>query len=43
MLLGSCLTLGLASTAPASAEELRVAFIAPTTGIFAQIGKVCLS
>jgi branched-chain amino acid transport system substrate-binding protein len=39
MLLGSCLALGLASTAPASAEELRVGFIAPTTGIFAQIGK----
>jgi branched-chain amino acid transport system substrate-binding protein len=39
LLLGSCLALGLASTAPASAEELRIGFIAPTTGIFAQIGK----
>jgi branched-chain amino acid transport system substrate-binding protein len=39
LLLGSCLALGLASTAPASAEELRIGFIAPMTGIFAQIGK----
>jgi branched-chain amino acid transport system substrate-binding protein len=26
-------------SAPASAEELRIGFLAPTTGIFAQIGK----
>jgi branched-chain amino acid transport system substrate-binding protein len=33
-------TLGLvASLAPACAEELRIGFIAPMTGIFAQIGK----
>ena len=39
VLLGSCLTLGLGMTAPAGAEELRIGFIAPTTGIFAQVGK----
>src|SRR6476469_10403210 len=37
LLLGSTFALGLASTAPA--EELRIGFLAPTTGIFAQIGK----
>jgi len=36
MLIGG-LALGLA--APAGAEELRIGFIAPMTGIFAQIGK----
>ena len=39
MLLGSCLALSLAAAAPANAEELRLGFIAPMTGIFAQIGK----
>ena len=39
MLLGSCLALSLAAAAPANAEELRIGFIAPMTGIFAQIGK----
>jgi branched-chain amino acid transport system substrate-binding protein len=39
VLLGSCLALGLGVTAPAGAEELKIGFIAPTTGIFAQIGK----
>jgi branched-chain amino acid transport system substrate-binding protein len=39
LLLGSCLALGFAAAAPANAEELRIGFIAPTTGIFAQIGK----
>ena len=39
MLMGSCLALCLASTAPASAEELRIGFLAPTTGGGAQIGK----
>jgi branched-chain amino acid transport system substrate-binding protein len=39
LLLGSCLALGLGLTAPAGAEELRIGFIAPMTGIFAQIGK----
>jgi branched-chain amino acid transport system substrate-binding protein len=37
ILLGGALALGFA--APASAEELRIGFIAPTTGIFAQVGK----
>jgi len=39
ILLGSCLAFGLASTAPAGAEELRIGYISPVTGIFAQIGK----
>ena len=39
MLLGSCLTLGVGLTAPAGAEELRIGFLAPMTGIYAQIGK----
>ena len=38
MLLGG-LVLGLSMSAPAKAEELRIGFIAPLTGIFAQIGK----
>ena len=29
----------LLMTAPAGAEELRIGFIAPMTGIFAQTGK----
>src|SRR3972149_8786181 len=29
----------LAVTAPAAAEELRIGFLAPMTGIFAQVGK----
>jgi branched-chain amino acid transport system substrate-binding protein len=33
------LVLGLSMNAPAHAEELRIGFIAPMTGIFAQIGK----
>jgi branched-chain amino acid transport system substrate-binding protein len=33
------LTLGLAMQSPAKAEEIRIGFIAPLTGIFAQIGK----
>jgi branched-chain amino acid transport system substrate-binding protein len=37
ILLGGALALSLA--APASAEELRIGFIAPTTGLYAQIGK----
>jgi branched-chain amino acid transport system substrate-binding protein len=39
LLLCTCFALGLGVTAPAGAEELKVGFIAPTTGIFAQIGK----
>ena len=37
-LLGA-LVLGAAFAAPAQAEELRIGFIAPMTGIFAQVGK----
>jgi branched-chain amino acid transport system substrate-binding protein len=33
------LALGLSMSAPAKAEELRIGFLAPMTGIFAQIGK----
>jgi branched-chain amino acid transport system substrate-binding protein len=39
LLLGGCLAFGLAPLSNASAEELRIGFLAPTTGIFAQIGK----
>jgi len=39
MLMGTCLALGVSLAAPANAEELRIGFIAPTTGIFAQVGK----
>src|SRR5215472_1175877 len=39
VLMGSCLALGLGLAAPASAEELRIGFISPVTGIFAQVGK----
>jgi len=38
ILLGG-LVLGLSMNAPAKAEELRIGFIAPLTGIFAQVGK----
>jgi branched-chain amino acid transport system substrate-binding protein len=37
LLLGSSLAIGL--MVHANAEELRIGFLAPTTGIFAQIGK----
>jgi branched-chain amino acid transport system substrate-binding protein len=33
------LALGWAAQVPAGAEELRIGFLAPTTGIFAQVGK----
>jgi branched-chain amino acid transport system substrate-binding protein len=39
MLLGSALAIGLGVTAPAGAEELRIGFLAPTTGAFSQLGK----
>jgi branched-chain amino acid transport system substrate-binding protein len=38
-LLGTCLALGFGATAPAGAEELRIGFISPVTGLYAQIGK----
>jgi branched-chain amino acid transport system substrate-binding protein len=37
LLLGGTLALGMSATA--HSEELRIGFLAPTTGIFAQIGK----
>ncbi|HEY5305700.1 MAG TPA: ABC transporter substrate-binding protein [Pseudolabrys sp.] len=39
VLLGSCLAIGLGVTAPAGAEELRIGYISPVTGIFAAVGK----
>ena len=39
VLLGGAFVLGLSMSAPAQAEELRIGFIAPMTGLFAQIGK----
>jgi branched-chain amino acid transport system substrate-binding protein len=38
MLLGGCFALAIAPR-PLAAEELRIGFVAPTTGIFAQVGK----
>jgi branched-chain amino acid transport system substrate-binding protein len=38
-MLAGGLVLGLSMSAPAKAEELRIGFIAPMTGIFAQVGK----
>ena len=37
LLLGGCLTVGLAPGVVA--EELRIGYVSPTTGIFAQVGK----
>jgi branched-chain amino acid transport system substrate-binding protein len=39
VLLGSCMVFGLGLTASAGAEELRIGFIAPITGLYAQTGK----
>ena len=39
LLFGTALTLAAGFTAPAQADELRIGFIAPMTGIFAQVGK----
>jgi branched-chain amino acid transport system substrate-binding protein len=38
-LLSGCLAFGLSAATTANAEEIRIGFLAPTTGIFAQIGK----
>jgi branched-chain amino acid transport system substrate-binding protein len=38
-LLSTCLALGFGAAAPAGAEELRIGFISPVTGLYAQIGK----
>ena len=39
LLAGAALAFATGSTSGAKAEELRIGFLAPTTGIFAQIGK----
>jgi branched-chain amino acid transport system substrate-binding protein len=39
LLLGTALSFAAASIAPAQAEELRIGFIAPMSGGFAQVGK----
>jgi branched-chain amino acid transport system substrate-binding protein len=39
MILAGALALGGALARPAKADELRIGFIAPMTGIFAQVGK----
>src|SRR5208283_5824221 len=39
LLLGSALAVGLSLPSTAQAEELRIGYIAPVTGIFAQVGK----
>jgi branched-chain amino acid transport system substrate-binding protein len=39
LLLGSVLAAGLGIASNAQAEELRIGYIAPVTGIFAQVGK----
>jgi branched-chain amino acid transport system substrate-binding protein len=39
LLLGGCLALGMSPSSTAGADELRIGFLAPTTGIFAAVGK----
>ncbi len=39
LLLGGCLALAMSPSQPAGAEELRIGYLAPTTGIFAAVGK----
>jgi branched-chain amino acid transport system substrate-binding protein len=39
LLLGTALAVGLSLSSAAHAEELRIGFLAPTTGLYAQIGK----
>ena len=39
LLLGGALLLGANLSTAAQAEELRIGFIAPMTGLFAQVGK----
>jgi branched-chain amino acid transport system substrate-binding protein len=38
-LLGGCLGLGLSMSAPASADDLRIGFLSPTTGFLSQTGQ----
>src|SRR5712691_10549096 len=39
LLLGGFVALATGPSSPAAAEELRLGYVAPTTGIFAQVGK----
>ncbi len=39
MVWGAGFALALGASAPAGADELRIGYLAPTTGIFAQVGK----
>ncbi len=39
LLLGSCLAVGTSLGSAAQGDELRIGFLVPTTGIYAQIGK----
>src|SRR5207253_2649134 len=39
LLLGGSLVLATGPSSRAGAEELRIGYVAPTTGIFAQVGK----
>jgi branched-chain amino acid transport system substrate-binding protein len=39
LLWGGCLALGLSAGAPARADDLRIGFIAPTTGFLSQTGQ----
>src|SRR5437870_6029151 len=39
LLLGGFVALATGSSSPAGADELRIGYVAPTTGIFAQVGK----
>jgi branched-chain amino acid transport system substrate-binding protein len=39
LLLGGCLAVGTSLGSPARADELRIGFIAPMTGLLAQVGK----
>ena len=39
LLLGSCIAIGMSLGSTAGADELRIGFLAPMTGIFTQLGK----
>ncbi|HEX3939620.1 MAG TPA: ABC transporter substrate-binding protein [Xanthobacteraceae bacterium] len=39
LLLGGCVALGLSASAPARADDLRIGFLAPTTGFLSQTGQ----
>ena len=39
LLFGACVALGSSLASTAGAQELRIGFLAPTTGAFSQVGK----